>query len=209
MTDITAQEQFWLGEFGDEYVERNSSPNLVPSNLYFFSKIFSRTSNVDSVLEIGANIGLNLEAIKILRPHIELSAVEINKKAATILRSKQNVAIYNQSILDDLTIPGSDLVLTKGLLIHINPGFLDKVYGNLYKSALKYICIAEYYSPMPVEVPYRGHRDCLFKRDFAGELLDKYSDLKLVDYGFIYHRDHNFPADDFTWFLLEKAVAST
>jgi spore coat polysaccharide biosynthesis protein SpsF len=26
----------------------------------------------------------------------------------------------------------------------------------------------------------------------------------LVDYGFAYHRDPNFPQDDITWFLLEK-----
>ena len=39
---------------------------------------------------------------------------------------------------------------------------------------------------------------------FAGELLDAYPDLELVDYGFQYHRDHNFPADDSTWFLLKK-----
>ena len=51
---------------------------------------------------------------------------------------------------------------------------------------------------------YRGHEGKLFKRDFAGELLDKYPDLKLIDYGFVYHRDTNFPQDDCTWFLLEK-----
>jgi len=34
--------------------------------------------------------------------------------------------------------------------------------------------------------------------------LDKYPDLKLVDYGFSYHRDNNFKQDDVSWFLLEK-----
>jgi hypothetical protein len=34
--------------------------------------------------------------------------------------------------------------------------------------------------------------------------MDQYPDLTLVDYGFTYHRDANFPADDATWFLLEK-----
>jgi pseudaminic acid biosynthesis-associated methylase len=100
-------------------------------------------------------------------------------------------------------------VLIKGVLIHINPDFLGHVYEKLYKTALKYICIVEYYNPTPVEVSYRGYSGHLFKRDFAGEVLDKYTDLNLVDYGFVYHRDHNFPADDLTWFLLEKSVAST
>ena len=36
--------------------------------------------------------------------------------------------------------------------------------------------------------------------------MKKYNDLDLVDYGFIYHRDKNFPQDDLNWFLLEKKV---
>jgi len=42
----------------------------------------------------------------------------------------------------------------------------------------------------------------LFKRDFAGELMDNFP-VELVDYGFQYHRDV-FPADDVTWFLMRK-----
>ncbi|NQU32085.1 MAG: pseudaminic acid biosynthesis-associated methylase [Bacteroidetes bacterium] len=42
------------------------------------------------------------------------------------------------------------------------------------------------------------------KRDFCGEMMDKFNNLKIVDYGFVYHRDTNFPNDDITWFLLEK-----
>jgi len=45
----------------------------------------------------------------------------------------------------------------------------------------------------------------LFKRDFAGEMLERFADLKLLDYGFVYRRDPNFPQDDITWFLLEKS----
>ena len=89
------------------------------------------------------------------------------------------------------------------MLIHINPESLNKVYENLYNMTSKYILVADYYNPSPVMVEYRGHKDRLFKRDFAGELIDKY-DLKLIDYGFEYHRDNYFPQDDFNWFLLEK-----
>jgi hypothetical protein len=52
-------------------------------------------------------------------------------------------------------------------------------------------------------VPYRGNQERLFKRDFAGELMDRHG-LKLVNYGFAYHRDNYHPQDDITWFLLEK-----
>ena len=74
----------------------------------------------------------------------------------------------------------------------------------MFQSSHRYICIAEYYNPTPVEVPYRGHQNKMFKRDFAGEMLDKFQDLRLLDYGFVYHRDTQFPQDDVNWFLLEK-----
>ena len=90
------------------------------------------------------------------------------------------------------------------MLIHIHPDHLTTVYDQLYNSSRKYILMAEYYNPSPVSVNYRGHEDRLFKRDFAGEIMDRYSDLKLIDYGFAYHRDPVWPQDDITWFLMEK-----
>ena len=86
----------------------------------------------------------------------------------------------------------------------INPEMLDTVYDKLYESSKKYILVCEYYNPSPVAIDYRGHSDRLFKRDFCGEMLDKYSDLKLIDYGFSYKRDPAFSQDDITWFLMEK-----
>jgi spore coat polysaccharide biosynthesis protein SpsF len=65
--------------------------------------------------------------------------------------------------------------------------------------------IAEYYNPSPTAMSYRGNSNKLFKRDFAGEMLNKYPDLELIDYKFVYHRDNNFPQDDITWFLLKKS----
>ena len=97
-----------------------------------------------------------------------------------------------------------DLALISGVLIHINPQELQTVYEKLYDSSEKYICMIEYYNPTPAEIPYRGHEGKLFKRDFAGEFLDRYPDCQLADYGFQYHRDHYFPGDDNTWFLIEK-----
>jgi len=79
------------------------------------------------------------------------------------------------------------------------------VYQKLYSSTNKYILICEYYNPKPDVVKYRGHTDRLFRRDFAGEMLDKFNDLSLLDYGFVYHRDPAFPQDDFSWFLLDKS----
>lgn len=205
MTFKTAQENFWAGEFGDDYIGRNESKQLLASNLNFFSKAFSSINRPSSIIEFGANIGMNLQAMTLLFPEIESFGIEINKTAAERLGEfigAENV--YNGSIFDFETDKKFDISLIKTVLIHINPEMLPAVYEKLYNSSNKYILICEYYNPSPMTVTYRGHTERLFKRDFAGEMLETYADLKLVDYGFSYKRDNSFPQDDITWFLLEK-----
>lgn len=204
MSYRTEQEQFWSGEFGNQYSQRNLSEEIFASNLALFGKILADLNSVRSIIEYGANIGLNLRAIQQLIPDIKASAVEINSDAVSELKKINQLRVYEQSILDYIPESRSDLVLVKGLLIHIDPDFLPAVYESIYKSSNKYICIAEYYSPTPVELVYRGHKNKLYKRDFAGEMLDKYQDLALNKYGFVYRRDVNFPQDDINWFVLEK-----
>lgn len=205
MTYKTEQESFWAGEFGTEYIQRNTGPALLASNLNFFSKALRNARNVKTCIEFGSNIGMNLKALKLLYPEQEHHAIEINLDAANELATvipREN--IYNKSILDFHPDRKWDLTLIKGVLIHINPNVLDQVYEALYRSTGKYLLVCEYYNPSPVQISYRGHSDRLFKRDFAGEIMEKYPDLKLVDYGFAYRRDPNFPQDDITWFLMEK-----
>lgn len=199
----TEQEQFWAGEFGEAYTDRNRGANLVSANTALFTKIFSRTGRVGSVIEFGANAGMNLWAIRQLLPEAELAGVEINAKAAAELEAFGGITVHRVSILDFAPKAQYEMALTKGVLIHIDPDHLPTAYDVLHRSSRKYICLAEYYNPTPVEVRYRGEANRLFKRDFAGEMLDRFPDLKLVDYGFVYHRDV-FPQDDLTWFLMEK-----
>lgn len=201
----TEQEKFWANEFGTEYIERNQGDQLLASNLNFFSKALKQAGRIESCIEFGANIGMNLKALNLLYPSIRLNAVEINKNAANILGGfigKDNV--YCGSIFEHKVKIKVQLSLIKGVLIHINPNMLKKVYEQLYNSSEKFILIAEYYNPTPVALNYRGHEDRLFKRDFAGEFLDKYQDTELIDYGFSYKRDPAFPQDDITWFLIKK-----
>ena len=202
----TDQEKFWAGNFGDDYASRNMGEKFLASQVAFFTKILTKTQKISSVIEFGANIGVNLQAIHELLPEAKLSALEINASAVKQIREvvKAEVEIYGHSILDFKPEPKWDLVFVKGVLIHINPEKLEKVYDILYQSSKRYILLAEYYNPKPVVIDYRGHKDRLFKRDFCGEIMDKFPDLKLIDYGFAYHRDNNFPQDDITWFLLEK-----
>lgn len=200
----TVQEEFWAGEFGDQYINRNCDTQSIANNIVFFSKIFSKIISLDSAIEFGANIGLNADAIKHILPDIHLDAVEINPSAAKILREKNICStVFNESILTFESENRYELTFTKGVLIHISPEILPDVYDKLFTYSKKYILIAEYYNPTPTTVAYRGHTERLFKRDFAGDMLDRYDSLQLVDYGFTYRRDI-FPQDDMTWFLLER-----
>ena len=136
------------------------------------------------------------------------SAIEINAKAIQKLKNISGVKIFEGSILNFTfkDLGQFDLTFTAGVLIHINPDSLPEVYSKLYECSNKYILIREYYNPKPIEVNYRGNTERLFKRDFAGEIMDLFPDLELVDYGFQYHRDTNFPMDDSTWFLMKKNI---
>ena len=198
------QEKFWAGNFGDEYISRNIDGKLLSSNLALFSKIFSSIDSIESVIEYGSNVGLNLRAINTLFPDIQLSGVEINENAIKELSKIKNIESFHQSILDFQTNKQWDFVFTKGVLIHIAPDDLSKIYNILYKTSRKWICLIEYYNPTPIEIEYRGNSEKLYKRDFCSDLRDKYPDLKLIDYGFVYHCDPVSPQDDLTWFLLSK-----
>lgn len=201
----TEQEKFWAGEFGNDYIARNQGNALLASNLNFFSKAFSNTRDVKTCIEFGANIGMNLKALKLLYPAQEQHAIEINPEAAKQLGQvipPENV--FSESILEFQPTRDWDLVLIKGVLIHMNPEKLPEVYDKLVSATGRYLLVAEYYNPAPVAIPYRGHTDRLFKRDFAGEIMDRHPQMHLVDYGFAYHRDPTFPQDDITWFLMEK-----
>lgn len=205
MSFKTDQESFWAGEFGKDYIHRNQGDALLASNLSFFSKALQKARNISSCIEFGANIGMNLQALKLLYPGIEAHAIEINAAATEQLK---NIIPTNQihpgSILDFTANREWDLTLIKGVLIHINPEVLPQVYDKLFASCRRYLLVAEYYNPSPVSISYRGHSDRLFKRDFAGEIMDRHPQLQLIDYGFVYRRDPQFPQDDVTWFLLEK-----
>ena len=205
MTFKTEQEKFWAGSFGTEYIQRNTGAALLASNLAFFATALKSAARINSCIEFGANIGMNLRALKLLYPQQEQFAIEINPDAVAELGKLLPPGnVTEGSVLDFEPSRSFDLALIKGVLIHINPEALPKVYDALYRATGKYLLVCEYYNPSPVTIPYRGHGDRLFKRDFCGEILDRHRDLALRDYGFCYRRDPAFPQDDITWFLMEK-----
>lgn len=203
----TEQEAFWSGEFGTDYIARNQGPALLASNLDFFGRALRSAQPFTSCIEFGANIGMNLKAMQLLYPQLEAHGIEINAEAARQLGEVVTPErVFSSSILDFSPARQWELTLIKGVLIHLNPKVLPQVYDKLVDSCSRYMLVAEYYNPSPVAIAYRGHSDRLFKRDFAGEIMDRHPHMRLVDYGFAYRRDPKFPQDDITWFLMEKTA---
>jgi pseudaminic acid biosynthesis-associated methylase len=198
----SAQELFWAGEFGNEYTGRNQV--MVQQRVPFFTEILRRTFGVRSVCELGTNRGHNLRAIAELSPNYELTGVEINPVAHREMAGFSRIQAVCSSIQEFTPSQTYDLVFTCGVLIHLNPDDLPMVYDRMMALSSRYILINEYFNPVPQEINYRGHADRLFKRDFAGELMDRHDGkLSVVDMGFLWKR--TCPSwDDSTWFLLEK-----
>lgn len=193
----------WSGTLGDQWVERcRATPELMAAHLTVFRDILRRVETVESVCELGASYGLNMMIFHTLLPRAELTGVEINHKAAEMLAQLPYVKAIEASIYQVDCAQPYDLVLSKGVAMYQDEAVLEDFYDILYRFSKRYIVLCEYYNPTPMEIPYREAK--LYKRDFAGELMDRHPDVKLLDYGFQYHRDLLFPVDDFTWFVLEK-----
>lgn len=205
----TKQLDFWMGDFGKDYIQRNL-PNhkTMSSRINLWSDIFKTLSceTIESTLEIGANIGINLRAIRLLK-ETELYAVEPYKEALDTCISdsivkKENAFCTSAFDNDFMKSSAIDLVFTSGVLIHIHPDDLKKATDNIVRISKKYIVCIEYFAEKEENILYRNNQDTLFKRDYGSFYLDHYPELRVRDYGFAWKRATGL--DNLTWWLFEK-----
>jgi spore coat polysaccharide biosynthesis protein SpsF len=112
-------------------MDRNQGSELLASNLNFFVRSLNAAKNVDTCIEFGANIGMNLKALQLLYPQQQQYGIEINNSAADKLKTVIPAAhVFNTSIFDFPVSDTYDLTLIKGVLIHINPNELNSVYKS-------------------------------------------------------------------------------
>lgn len=206
------QIQFWRGDFGDAYTERNrQTEESLASRTRLFRRVLrvARLGVGARVLEVGTNIGMNLVALARLAP-LSLFGIDPNRTALTLLaqdpalRSRARVAMAQVERLP-FADASMDLVFTCGVLIHIHPDNLMEACREILRVSRRYVLCAEYFSPRPEEIVYRGQRGLLFKRDFGGFFLDHWPRLHLLDYGFFWKR---IEFDDFNWWLFERPVGA-
>ena len=169
---------------GNDYTSRNLNRGKRICNV-IGKALRSNKIKIDSALEIGCNIGLNLIELKkfiqnqnymVLDKQKCLRYCEKNSLASTDLYIFQNKKKF-------------DLLISSGVLIHQNPKNLKQFYRKMYNLSKKYLYLDEYFNPRPVMISYRGFKNKLFKRDFAKELWHLYPKLKLIDYGFHWSED--------------------
>ena len=94
---LSDQEKFWKGRFGDNYINRNQISNR---HLVIGKDLVDNRVYIKSAIELGPNIGLNLDGLKRIFPEIKTFGVEINKKAFSILKKNIHVLIDQLSILN-------------------------------------------------------------------------------------------------------------
>jgi spore coat polysaccharide biosynthesis protein SpsF len=205
----TRQAALWRGAFGDAYIDRNAcDPAYMAALTASWARILRCLMDrpPGSLLEGGANIGLNLRALSHLTT-AELYAVEPNAKARQRLAADRVLAPERimDGLLTGIPLPDGavDLSFTRGVLIHVPPSDLLQSCRELVRVSRRYVIANEYFSPRPETIPYRGQKEALFKRDFGAFYLDNFPELRVVDYGFDWKRVTGM--DDLTWWVFEKA----
>ncbi|MBX7195962.1 MAG: methyltransferase domain-containing protein [Sandaracinaceae bacterium] len=210
-TDASApkrQIDHWTGEFGNAYVARNPpSAHNVRLRTRALAPILARMDGEPprSILECGCNVGLNLRALAQLT-EAEIFGLEPNRSAREMVRRDGVLDPTHlvEGTLGAIPFPDAsiDLVFTSGVLIHVPPAELTRAIEEVHRVSRRYVLAIEYFSPKPEAVPYRGHSELLWKRDFGGAYLDRFPSLVPIDTGFLWSRTSG--CDDATWWLFRK-----
>ncbi len=167
-------EELWAGEFGNEYIDRNSEEKDVRG---MFWNEFLTKYPVRSVLEVGCNIGLNLKHLP------SPCGIDINDKAIKFCRSNVPIALVIKAPAENIPfIDGLvDLAFTMGVLIHQPEESLEKIMREIYRCSKRYILAIEIYAPQFTEIPYRGKKQSMFKADYGSMYKKLFPDLKLIE----------------------------
>lgn len=195
----TAQIDFWKGDFGKKYTDRNSYAledwNQFYKTTWGYTKLemnekcFQDIPKTAKILEVGCNTGMQLRGLQAMGFE-QLYGVEIQHYAVEEAKKyTKNINVIQGSGFDIPFKDGYfDIVGTNGVLIHISPDDLPKMMDEMYRCSGQYIWGFEYYTPEMTNINYRGNEGFLWKADYAQLFLDRFPDLKKVyiqDYPYI------------------------
>lgn len=195
-------EELWSGDFGNEYVDRNIA--AYDRRGEFWLPLLDDIQP-KSVLEVGCNVGGNLQWITQRVDPAKVTGVDVNSKALRLLDQRVAGVQGIHSPARDLPVPDRsvELVFTMGVLIHQPEETLEKVMSEMVRVSSRYVFCGEYFDTETVEVPYRGHAGALFRRDYGSLFLDLFPfDLTLLRTGYLSEEDG---WDRVTWWLFERS----
>lgn len=211
----TKQVDFWSGNFGKEYTDRNSLNYEMLNQLYLHYFGLTRRQMNDTfldhlprtakILEVGCNTGIQLQALE-QNGFKNLYGIELQSYAAGCAKNHAlNIKILQGSGFE---IPfrdnAFDLVFTSGVLIHIAPGNLERIIREIHRCSSRYIWGFEYYASTPTEINYRGHQNVLWKADFASIFQEVCPELRLMRRTLYPYVSDNETGNIDCMFLLEK-----
>jgi pseudaminic acid biosynthesis-associated methylase len=191
MTKITEQMEKWAGQFGKEYTDRNALSLEEMEALYKRNYGVTRTElnerflqGLDRsirILEVGSNVGNQLLCLQRMG-FSDLYGIEVQSYAVELSKSRtKGINIIESSAFDIPYKDGYfDLVFTSGVLIHISSSDISMAMREIHRCTKEYIWGFEYYAENYTEIAYRGHRNLLWKADFARLYLDQFADLESV-----------------------------
>lgn len=200
----TPQTELWRGKFGDHYALRNDDDYLPAYNLLWARILVALGRVPASILEVGANTGLNIKSLHyLLDGKPTFYALEPHDQSRTELELTGLCKQVIGGTADKIEYPDgiAELAFTSGVLIHVPPHDLLESCKEIHRCSSRYIACIEYFNDAPVSIPYRYNEDALWKRDFGGFWVDNF-DLKCLSYGFIWKRETGL--DNLNWWLMEK-----
>jgi pseudaminic acid biosynthesis-associated methylase len=187
----TMQEQEWRGTFGKEYSEHNLLTPAALDALYeqkygmtraaLNRRFLADVPKNARILEVGCNLGNQLLMLQEMG-FTNLYGIEIISEIVQQSQLRLPAAKISEGSLLQIPFPEGyfDLIFTAGVLIHIAPADLRIATGEMRRCSKTWIWGSEYYAPEMTEIPYRGHRNLLWKTDYAKLYAAYFPDLEIV-----------------------------
>ena len=187
----------WAQSYGVNYIVKGLGEDWETTRVPLWENVVAELRACETILEIGCNIGMNVRAINKLQPQARITGLEINRICVDLVKKDlPYVDVIHDSLLSYKGRNKWDMVLSRGVLIHINPDALPEAYKKLGRMARKYVFLAEHYSEsVEIDAGYppsgRGfdkQDDFLWRRDFFTEFEQENPEFKRV-------REFTWPPD--------------
>ena len=213
----TEQTNFWRGDFGREYTDRNAPPVVEMEEAHKRRFGLTRTElnqrflgGLDRsarILEVGCNVGMQLRVLQAMGFE-NLVGVELQPYA--VERAKANTSGIGILIGSGMELPFRDnwfdLVFTSGVLIHIAPADHSVIMNEMARCTRRFVWGFEYYAQEIAAVNYRGHEGFLWKGDFAAIFGANVANLSLLQQEFYPYLTESEAGNTDSMYLLEKKV---